>query len=80
MPKLLKEYLETFPTNEVIRVPKIIEFMRGEGIEGKQKSLYSYIYSLLDDLAEEKTLQKEKGVGYFKPDRFHPMADELCKA
>ena len=34
--------------------------MRGEGIEGKQKSLYSYIYSLLDDLAEEKTLQKEK--------------------
>jgi hypothetical protein len=74
--ELLNEYLASVPTNEVISVRKVIEFFQAHGIEGKYKSLYAYIYSMLDELVKDKTLQKEKGVGYFKPDRFHPMADE----
>jgi hypothetical protein len=75
-PELLQEYLESFPTNESIRVPAIIKFFRDHGVEGKDKSLYTYIYSLLNNLVKDKTLQKEKGFGYFKPDRFHPLAEE----
>jgi hypothetical protein len=75
---LLRDYLEPISTNEVISVRKIIEYFYSQGVEGKYKSIYSYVYSLLDDLVKEKVLQKEKGVGYFKPDRFHPMADEMA--
>jgi hypothetical protein len=75
-PELLQEYLENFPTNESIRVPEVRKFFREHGVQGKDKSLYTYIYSLLDDLVKDKTLQKEKGFGYFKPDPFHPLAEE----
>lgn len=77
-PALLKEYLEGLGTNEVISVNKVIEYFNAHGVTGKRKSQWSYIYSLLKALAASKDLAYEKNVGYYKPDRFHPLADELA--
>jgi hypothetical protein len=80
MTELVRDYIEEIPEENppfVLKVPEIVKYLHSKGVKGKERSLYSYTYSILKDEAKHGNLEFEKGVGYTKAVKLNQMRDKL---
>jgi hypothetical protein len=78
--ELVRQYIEEQPestTPEILNVKKIVAYLKAHGLKGKERSMYSYTYSILKDEHKKGNLEFEKGVGYWKEPKINALKPKL---
>jgi hypothetical protein len=78
--ELVRLYIDEIPEETpatVLAVKDIVRHLRSKGIKGKERSLYSYTYAILKGEMKKGALRFQKGVGYFKPNKFDTIELKL---